>query len=100
MQLLLSSTNLTAPTAETFEEYAKRRFDKLVRFLPNFSGEHQVKISIRRNRYIFEVVVELSTPGKLVVTSKDKDMRKAIDDAYATAKNNVIKRRRRLRERS
>lgn len=99
MQLLLTSPNLTAPTVETLRDYASMRFDKLIRFLPTFPGEHLVKISVRRNNYLFEVVVELQIPGKLVVTTKNKDMRKAIDDAYATAKNTVVRKRRRLAQR-
>lgn len=96
MQLLLTSPNLTAPTVETVQEYATRRFNKLVRFLPKFDDQ-TIRISVRRNRYQFEVVVELNIPAKLVITTKDNDLRKAIDDAYATARRRVVKKRDRVR---
>ncbi len=99
MQLLLTSPDLTAPTMETLREYADRRFVKLTRFLPAFGGEHMVKVSVRRTRYLFEVVVEIEMPGKLIIHTKDKDMRKAIDDAYESAKKTIVRRRQKQRKR-
>jgi ribosome-associated translation inhibitor RaiA len=99
MQMLLSSPNLAAPTIETLRDYATKRFVKLSRFLPSISGEYKIKLHVRRNRYLFEVVLEILGPARLVVTTKDKDMRKAIDDAYASIKHMAVKKLQKARTR-
>lgn len=91
MQLLLTAAhNLTAPTVETLREYAQMRFEKLARFLPNFKGEHIVRISVQKERHFYVVIVEVKIPQSLVIRTKDLDLRKALDDAYQTIKNQVV----------
>lgn len=82
MQMLLSATGLTAPTTETFRDYARGKFTKLDRLLQHFMNT-RVRVSVSKERHLFILTVELVvTKRPVVVKVKDADLRRAIDMAY------------------
>ncbi len=96
---MLSSLNLTGPTVETYKEYAAKRFEKLNRYLPKFDGTHAVRISVKKERHIFVVQVEIAVPKVLVVKVRAEDLRRAIDEAYAVIKSSLLKYREKVHQR-
>lgn len=92
MQLLFTSPSLTKPTVETFQEYAQKKFSKLSRFLPNFREDYFVRVSVQRERHMFVITLQFSVPERLIIKTRSSDLRKAIDQAYAIAKNSLTRR--------
>lgn len=91
MQLLFTSPSLTAPTIETLHEYGTRRFTKLSRYLPTFEGEYSMRVSVRRERYLFVITLEIGIPRKVIVKTSDEDLRKAIDEAYDIMRRTLLR---------
>lgn len=91
MQLLFTSPSLTAPTTETLHEYGTRRFNKLSRYLPSFDGEYSMRVTVRRERHLFLVTLDIGIPRKIVVKTRDEDLRKAIDEAYDIMRRTIIR---------
>lgn len=98
MRLLFTYPHLTAPTVETVREYATKRFEKLNKFLPKFSGEHAVRITVYKERKTFVVHVEVAVPKALNIKVSDFDLRKAIDMAYKLIKEALVKYRDKMHE--
>ncbi len=96
MQLLFNSTTLTQPTAETLREYGTRKFEKLKKYLPKWNKEFAVRITVHKERYMFVVSVELTLPKHMVIKTRHEDLRAAIDAAYETLRNNILRQKDKL----
>ncbi len=85
MRFTITAPDLTQPTYQTLEEYSKKRFAKVEKFLRKTDEtDHEIRISVEKTGDIFNVVVEVFTPVHVVTKCKDRDMRKCIDKAADT----------------
>ncbi len=91
MQLLFHSPALTDPTFDTLKEYGTLRFEKLSKYLPKFDGEHTVRVSVKKERYLFVVTVEVVVPNRLIVKTRNNDLRHALDEAFNVMKVAILK---------
>jgi ribosome-associated translation inhibitor RaiA len=81
MKLLVTAPNITKPTHETLEEHATKKVKKLRRIVREYENEDfEVRISVHKVNYLFEVILEIFQPSHLVAKTKDKDLRKGVDD--------------------
>ncbi len=82
MRLNISAPSLTKPTYETLEEYAHKRFKKIQKLLrKKDETDHELRIGVEKSGDLFELTAEVFIPVSVNVKAKDRDLRKAIDDA-------------------
>ncbi len=82
MEFIFNASSLTKPTFETLEEYTKKRFAKVEKLLSKHKdSEHEVKVSVEKQRDLFNLTVEVFHTEHHVVKASDRDLRKAIDIA-------------------
>ena len=91
MQYLFHSSNLTDPTVETFEDYARHRFSGLERLL---DAEHaKVNTSITKlgtKQSQFEIRVEVRNRGhQYIAKSVENTVTEAVDRANKLLKRQI-----------
>ena len=90
MHLTISAPSLTKPTYQTLEEYATRRFKKIEKFLrKKDKTEHELRISVDKSGDFFELSAEIFIPVSIIVKTKNRDLRKAIDDSLEQLKRKL-----------
>lgn len=82
MRILISAPELSKPTYEDIEEYAQKRLEKLKKLLPHSEQtNHDVRIGIEKENYLFDLVLEIFYPNHIVAKVKHKDIKTALDKA-------------------
>jgi ribosomal subunit interface protein len=67
MKLLLNIKNMSLPTSESLLLYAKKRFNKLTKFIPKkaqYSPVLSIEASFNRRKKIFDVKIVYRVNGK------------------------------------
>jgi len=92
MNYLFTAPSLSKPTFETLEEYSKKKFNKIEKFIkPNNDEVPLLKISVNKDGDEFLLTVEIHTFENTLIKHKDRDLRRAIDLASHQLKDKLIK---------
>ncbi|MDQ6985300.1 MAG: HPF/RaiA family ribosome-associated protein [Candidatus Dojkabacteria bacterium] len=92
MRLTFNAADITSPTYETLEEYATKRLVKVRKYLPKDNeADYELRTSVKLNNGIFDTTLEVVGMKNTVVSVRDRDMRKCIDEAQDLLIRNLRK---------
>jgi ribosome-associated translation inhibitor RaiA len=80
MQVLLSAPALAGFSLDSVRNYAEERFAALQKYLPNFTGDAQVRIVVRKESIFYHVSVEIKLPQSVFLKVQNINLFAAIDE--------------------
>lgn len=97
--MLVNAQNLTDPTVQSFKQYSRKRFAKIVSLISRTNIDTnivEIKINTEYNRRkkIFTVKAVLKVGGRtFVVRFEDRDFRRAIDLIVNNLRKQMVEKR-------
>ncbi len=90
MRYTFTAPDISKPTYDTLEEHSKKRFSKIARLLPKDElANYELRLTVRHSGDIFELMADLVGIQGDVVKTKNRDIRKAIDEAASMMKRSL-----------
>jgi ribosome-associated translation inhibitor RaiA len=100
MKFIFANPMLTKPTQDTVEKYAKKKFKKIVKVLPQGRDlENEVRVSTHKEGDQFVVTFEVFSNSRFLVKAKDRDLRRAIDFATDDLRTQIVNFKDKLKDR-
>jgi len=91
MVYTFTAPSLTKPTHDTLEEYSKRMFKKIERFVDSSNASAILKISVDKDGDNFSLKSEIHVFEEIIIKVKDRDLRRAIEKAAHEMKSKLLK---------
>jgi ribosome-associated translation inhibitor RaiA len=92
MQYQFMTANVSAPTVESFQEYAELRLAHLGRLVPTASNVRASLTKIGSKQRQFELKVEVSSPGKQYFAhTVESTITEAVDKVHKVLKRQITK---------
>lgn len=87
-----TAPKISKPTYETLEEYGMKKFKKIEKHLEKTDErDYELHISVKTVNDTFELKAEVKGVTNAIVHAKDRDLRRAIEDASGALIRSVKK---------
>ncbi len=99
MQVMLNAPALAGFSLDSIRDYLDYKLKRIHKLLPQFEGEHQIRVSVQKQKNQFAIAIEVQVPQPVFVTAKSFDLYAAIDEALKTMKRSLRKTKERKADR-